>query len=162
MLRKGNGPVLSRAPILGEWQKRQKAFSCCQAPNPIRKPRRADPAYLQPQERRLHTLSILALDGVVPFDLGIACEVFGHARTPGGEPGYLVQVCAEARKVRSRTFALDVRHGLGQVAAADTVVIPGMEDCDVLVARPVLDALLVAWQRGARLISICSGAFVLA
>ena len=102
------------------------------------------------------------LDGVIPFDLGIACDVFGHVRTATSDAGYRVQVCADNRQVRSRAFTLEAPHGLDQVALAHTVVIPGVDDYGMPVARPVLDALLAAWQRGARLISICSGAFVLA
>ena len=114
------------------------------------------------QEVSLHTLAILALDGVVSFDLGIACEVFGHVRTAEHEPGYRVQVCGEFGRVRSGGFALDVPYGLEKVALADTIVVPGVDDCDRQVRQPVLDAILAAWARGARLLSICSGAFVLA
>ena len=78
---------------------------------------RSRAGFLSCQELQLHSLAILALDSVVSFDLGIACEVFGHVRTAGDEPGYQVQVCAAARKVRSRAFTMNVRHGLGHVAA---------------------------------------------
>ena len=118
--------------------------------------------FLSCQELQLHSLAILALDSVVSFDLGIACEVFGHVRTAEQEPGYQVQVCGEARRVQSSAFALDVPHGLDRVALADTVVIPGLDDCGKAITKPVLDAILAAWNRGARLVSICSGAFVLA
>ncbi len=114
------------------------------------------------QEVPLHTLAILALDGVISFDLGIACEVFGHVQTAEHEPGYQVQVCGEARRVRSSAFSIDVPHGLDHVIGADTIVVPGIEDCGQQVSERVLDAILAAWTRGARLVSICSGAFVLA
>ena len=110
----------------------------------------------------MHTLAILALDGVVSFDLGIACEVFGHVRTAEHEQGYQVQVCGEARRVRSSAFALDVLHGLDAIVRANTIVIPGVDDFAKQVSQPVLDAIRGAWARGARLVSICSGAFVLA
>ena len=110
----------------------------------------------------MHDIAILVLDGVVSFDLGIACEVFGHARLAGGEPAYRVQVCGWSRRVRTRTFDLEVPHGLDRVAVADTVVVPGVEDPDAAVPEPVLEALRAAWARGARLVSICTGAFVLA
>ena len=113
-------------------------------------------------ERGVHDIAILALDGIVSFDLGIPCEVFGHARLAGGKPAYRVRVCGENGRVRSRAFDLDVPHGLDRVVLADTVVVPGVEDIGATVAKPVLDAIREAWTRGARLVSICSGAFVLA
>ncbi len=113
-------------------------------------------------EPGVHDIAILALDGVVSFDLGIPCEVFGHARLAGGKPAYRVRVCGENGRVRSRAFDLDVPHGLDRVVLADTVVVPGVEDTGAAIAKPVLDAIRQAWTRGARLVSICSGAFVLA
>lgn len=110
----------------------------------------------------MHEIAILALNGVVSFDLGIACEVFGHARLAGGAPAYRVRVCGETRQVRTNVFGLDVPHGLDRVAAADTVVIPGVEDHRSPVTQPALQAIRAAWTGGARLVSICSGAFVLA
>ncbi len=110
----------------------------------------------------MHNVAILALNGVVSFDLGIACEVFGHARLAGGEPAYRVRVCGEARQVRSNAFGLDVPHGLDQIAVADTVVVPGVEDISAATAEPGLEAIQAAWAGGARLASICTGAFVLA
>ena len=110
----------------------------------------------------MHDIAILALNGVVSFDLGIACEVFGRARLPDGEPAYRVRVCAETKQVRSNAFGLDVPHGLDRITAADTVVVPGVEDPTAEIAAPVLEAIRAAWTGGARLASICSGAFVLA
>ena len=110
----------------------------------------------------MHSIAILALNGVVSFDLGIACEVFGQARLAGGEPAYRVEVCGEAGRIRTRAFDLDLRHGLDRIALADTVVVPGVEDPGTPIARPVLEAIRAAWTGGARLVSICSGAFVLA
>ena len=110
----------------------------------------------------MHSVAILAFDGVVSFDLGIACEVFGTVRLTGGEPAYHVEVCGESRHLRSHAFRLEVPYGLDRVAMASTVIIPGVQDPEVTVGRPVLEALHSAWRHGARLASICTGAFVLA
>ncbi len=123
---------------------------------------RAAPSCPSTAERTVHDIAILALDGVVSFDLGIACEVFGHAELAEGKPAYRVRVCGETGRVRSRAFNLDLPHGLDCVALADTVVVPGVENTGAPVAEPVLQAIRNAWTRGARLVSICSGAFVLA
>lgn len=110
----------------------------------------------------MHHVAVLALPNFVPFDLGIACEVFGRVSVPSGAQAYDVQVCAHARTIRSRAFDMRVSHGLDTLARADTIVVPGIEDITVPTPEPVLAALRNAWDRGARLASICSGAFVLA
>jgi transcriptional regulator GlxA family with amidase domain len=110
----------------------------------------------------MHVVAALALHGVVPFDLAIACDVFGRAVPPGVTPPYDVRVCGEARVVRSGRFDLRVRFGLDALADADTVVVPGIEDITAPVPATVIAALQAAAGRGARIASICSGAFVLA
>jgi transcriptional regulator GlxA family with amidase domain len=110
----------------------------------------------------MHQVAVLALHDFVPFDLGIPCEVFGRVSVRSGAQAYEVRVCGQARTIRSRAFDLRVSHGLDTLARADTIVVPGIEDATVPVPEPVLAALRNAWNRGARLASICSGAFVLA
>jgi transcriptional regulator GlxA family with amidase domain len=107
-------------------------------------------------------VAVLAVEGFVPFDLGIPCEVFGSARTRAGKRAYRVSVCSEKPEVRSTAFRLRAPCRLSRLAAANTVVIPGVEDVSLAVSKPVVEALREAWTNGARLASICSGAFVLA
>ncbi len=120
----------------------------------------ADPSHKAPSH--MHSVAILALDGVVPFDLGIACEVFGTARLANDAAAYRVEVCGASERVRSQSFAIEVPHGLRRVERADTVVVPGIYDPGRAVDGAVLDAIRASWAGGARLVSICSGAFVLA
>jgi transcriptional regulator GlxA family with amidase domain len=110
----------------------------------------------------MHEVAVLALEGFVPFDLGIPCEVFGTVRTRRGRPAYNVRVCSEKAEVRGSSFRIRTRWRLDRIAAADTIVIPGVEDVSVPVSKPVLAAIHKAWANGARVASICSGAFVLA
>jgi transcriptional regulator GlxA family with amidase domain len=110
----------------------------------------------------MHQVAVLALHDFVPFDLGIACEVFGRVSLPSGAQAYQVKVCAQTRTIRSRAFDMRVSHGLEVLARADTVVVPGIEDTTIQWSESVLAALRSAWDRGARIASICSGAFVLA
>jgi transcriptional regulator GlxA family with amidase domain len=109
----------------------------------------------------MHVVAALALHGVVPFDLAIPCDVFGRAAAPGTEAPYQVRVCGEAPVVRSGCFDLRVRSGLDGLADADTVMVPGIEDITAVVPATVIAALRAAADRGARIASICSGAFVL-
>ncbi|KMO27760.1 GlxA family transcriptional regulator [Methylobacterium aquaticum] len=109
-----------------------------------------------------HVVGVLALDGVVPVDLAIPCEVFDRARGADGAPFYEVRVCGEMPDVRARPFGLRVPHGLDALRAVDTLVIPGIDDPTAGVATAALAAIVQAWEAGARIASICSGAFVLA
>jgi len=110
----------------------------------------------------MHVVAVLALDGVVAFDLSIPCEVFGRTEVPGVARPYAVRVCGETAVVRSGHFDLRVPFGLDDLKKADTVVVAGIDDPGRAVAPAVLNALRRTAARGARIASICSGAFVLA
>ena len=110
----------------------------------------------------MHQVAVLALHNFIAFDLGIACEVFGRVSVPSGAQAYDVRVCAHTRTVRSRPFDARVPHGLDTLSRADTIVVPGIEDMSSRMPEPILAALRAAWDRGARITSICTGAFVLA
>lgn len=114
-------------------------------------------------------VAVLAVDGVVPFDLAVPVEVFGRARLADGTPAYRVVVCAArpGDDVDAGAFTLRARHGLEVLAGADTVVVPGTGDVGAAVDPAVLDGLRAAATGrdggcGARVASICSGAFILA
>ncbi|MET0793871.1 MAG: helix-turn-helix domain-containing protein [Polyangiaceae bacterium] len=110
----------------------------------------------------MHRVVIVALDGVVPFDLAVPCEVFGRVTLSGGQPGYQVQVCGVQREVDAGTFVMKTRHGLSALAHADTVILPGIADISVPIPIQLLRALRAVARRGARIASICSGTFVFA
>lgn len=109
-----------------------------------------------------HRLAVLALPGLIAFDLASACEVFGHAELAPGQPCYRIAVCGERKSFDNGSFTLTVRHGLSVLEAAQTIVVPGIADPAAPIGRAVLQALRAASARGARIASICSGAFVLA
>jgi transcriptional regulator GlxA family with amidase domain len=108
----------------------------------------------------MHRIVALALPEVVAFDLSIAAQVFGHRE----EELYEFTVCApEPGPVQTTTgFALLADHGLGAVHRADTVIVPGFEHPGAELPGGVLAALRAADERGARMVSICTGAFALA
>ncbi|BBJ43562.1 AraC family transcriptional regulator [Streptomyces antimycoticus] len=110
----------------------------------------------------MHTVVILALDQVVPFDLATPIEVFSRTRLPDGREPYRVRVCGPATSVDAGVFALQPPYGLEALAEADTIVVPGRSDALLPVPDEVIDALRDAADRGTRIASICSGAFVLA
>ncbi len=110
----------------------------------------------------MHTIAILALHGVVPFDLATPCEVFGRVRVPGVRDAYQLRVCGEARDIKAGAFDLRVQWDLSHLAGAQTVIVPGLNNPTMPIADDVLEALRAAATEGARVASICSGAFVLA
>jgi transcriptional regulator GlxA family with amidase domain len=109
-----------------------------------------------------HVVAVLALDRVSPFDLAIPCEVFARARLADGSAPYEVRVCGPRRTINAGAFRVRVEHGLAALGAADTVVVPGIDDPADPIAPAVVRALRAAAARSARVASICSGAFVLA
>ena len=110
----------------------------------------------------MHTVAVLAVHGVIPFDLTIPCEVFGRVRLPCAADEYRVQVCGEAAEVRAGAFGIRAPWTFDDLAGADTVVVPGFEDPTLPVPDAVVAAVRAAYARGARVVSICSGTFILA
>ena len=110
----------------------------------------------------MHIVAILALNGVIAFDLSIPCEVFGCLRLPNVDDQYDVRVCGEAAEVQTRGFGIRAPWTLGDLACADTVIVPGIENVAMPVPDAVVTALRAAYANGARVASICSGTFVLA
>lgn len=112
----------------------------------------------------MHTVAVLALDSVVPFDLATPLEVFNQTRLPDGRSAYRVRICAPTPTIdASGSFAIQAHWGIEALADADTVVIPGLSEPIVTPVPPeVINALRSAATRGTRIASICTGAFVLA
>jgi len=111
-----------------------------------------------------HRIAALAYPGMGLFELSIAVEVFGLARPELDVPWwYTIEVCAASpgRQATWGGVALQVDSGLEAVAAADTVMVPGWP-VDSAVPSELSAALFEAHERGARMVSICSGAFALA
>lgn len=111
---------------------------------------------------RRHLVAVLAFDGVVLGDLATPCELFGRVRDVNGQSLYEVRVCGSTARIRSEHVTLHVPWRLSSAQQADTVVVPGVNDLDVAIPDQVLLAIRRALARGARVASICTGAFVLA
>jgi transcriptional regulator GlxA family with amidase domain len=111
-----------------------------------------------------HRIAVLALPEVVALDLGVPGTLFHAARDTSGHRYYDVRVSTpDGGPVRSTGgFSVLPEHGLDALAAADTVIIPGIHGRAEHGTPEVRAALCVAHARGARLMSICTGAFVLA
>ena len=119
-------------------------------------------AGIAPRARPPRRVAVVAFDGVVLGDLSTACEVFGLARAADGTAAYEVRVCSLTSKVASAYASLVVPWRLASLRAAHTVLVPGVDHLDRAIPTGVLQSLRAAVERGARVASICSGAFVLA
>lgn len=115
------------------------------------------------QPPALHTVAILVLPDVVPFDLVIPGQVFGDTRPHGGRAYYRMLLCGPSAGLvpMAGGVPVGVPLGLEALAEADTIVVPGRSAADAPIDGPVVDAVGGALARGARLVSICTGAFVL-
>ncbi|MDO0936193.1 helix-turn-helix domain-containing protein [Streptomyces sp. DG2A-72] len=113
----------------------------------------------------LKNVAVALLDGVHPFELGVVCEVFGLDRSDEGLPVYdFAVVSAEGPALRTHVpgFTVSTPYGLERLDEADLIAVPAGSD---YVGRDypdeLLDALVRATDRGARVLSVCSGVFVL-
>ena len=115
-------------------------------------------------ERRRQRVAVVVYDGLAMFEFGVTCDIFGLDRSQGyGVPWYRLSVCA-ARPgpvTADSGIQLVAPHGLRPLRDADTVIVPPTERPDRVPAG-ILLALRRAHLRGARIVSLCTGAFVLA
>ncbi len=113
-------------------------------------------------ESAMHTVAVIAMHGVLAFDLSTPCEIFSRVVVPGQTSPYRVLVCGEASEIKAGPFDLRVQWDLSHVASADTVIVPGVANPTMPIPESVIRAIQDAAAAGARIASICTGAFVLA
>ncbi|MEU6349040.1 helix-turn-helix domain-containing protein [Streptomyces sp. NPDC047072] len=109
----------------------------------------------------MHTVALAVTEGMLHFELSLAYEVFGSVPDGVTVPWYEVGICG-ADAVRVGRFRLEPDRGLDGLARADTVIVPGWVDVDVDPPAALVDAVRAAHAAGARVASLCTGAFVLA
>jgi transcriptional regulator GlxA family with amidase domain len=116
-----------------------------------------------PPRKAPHRIAALCLDRVVAFDLATAAEAFDLAWRHSS-PAYEFTACAvEPGSVATTTgFTVGDLAGLEAIERAETVIVPGYLDVFEPPPEPALEALRAAATRGARIVSICTGAFALA
>jgi transcriptional regulator GlxA family with amidase domain len=110
----------------------------------------------------ISNVATIVYDGVAPFELGVLCEAFGVDRTDEELPRFDFALCGvrAATVPTSLGFGISVDHDLSRVAEADLVTVPAMPR-DTPTPGEVVEALRAAYERGARVLSVCSGAFAL-
>lgn len=106
------------------------------------------------------SVAIAATDGMLHFEMALAHEVFGYAPDAVKVPWYSVSICG-THAVRVGRFWLEPDSGLDRLAHAGTVIVPALADIDDVPAD-LVEAVRAAHKSGARVVSLCTGAFVLA
>ena len=108
-------------------------------------------------------IAVIAFDGISPFHLSVPCLVFGEDRSEQGAPRFELLVCAgEDGPLRtSAGFGITPEWDLAALARADIVIVPSWREVGTPPAPPLLEALRQAHVRGARMVGLCLGAFVL-
>jgi AraC family transcriptional activator FtrA len=122
------------------------------SPKPIRK------------KRGPHRIAAAVYDGLLSFEYSIAREILGRDRSDRIDNWFEFQPCRIERGRLFTSHGLEVRPDgdLSDLVTADTVLIAGWRDPEEAPPQPFLQALRAAAERGARLVSICTGAFPLA
>lgn len=107
---------------------------------------------------------MLVYDGMSLFETGIVTEVFGVRWPDLPVPWYELTLCSERRGPTATVGGgmLRTAQGLDGFDGADTIIVPSVSDVDAAISRRLQNALRAARDRGARIASICSGAFALA
>lgn len=129
---------------------------------------RYDRAMATERSPRTHRVVVLALAGLLPFELGIPHRIFGRAKDPSGRPLYTILTCGlTPGPVRTDAdFAIHVEHGPELLATADTVVVPASYELGPVHSEgrltEELAGALAHIRPGTRLVSICTGGYVLA
>lgn len=110
-----------------------------------------------------HVVALALSDGVPVFELAAPCAVFGTDRSNlTGTDWYTFKVCSPPGARVDDWFAATTPFTYDDLTTADTVVVPACHDAALAPAPDLVDAVREAARQGARVASICTGAFVLA
>lgn len=114
--------------------------------------------------RRRETVAVLIFGGAPIFESSIPLSVFGVDRQDAGVPRYRLLVCAgeEGPLATTGGLTLSAPYGLEALARAGTIVVPAWRSISQPPPVEAITALRKAHHEGARIIGLCTGAFVLA
>jgi transcriptional regulator GlxA family with amidase domain len=110
----------------------------------------------------MHSVALAVTGGMSLIEVAAPCDIFGMTRPEIADPWYDFRVCAPPSTQVAGWFRVETPHGLDALVTADTVIVPASHDEDLDPPRELVDAVRAAYEHGARVASICTGAFVLA
>ncbi len=110
------------------------------------------------------TIAVVAFDRISPFHLSVPCAVFGEDRREAGVPRFELLVCGveTGALTTSAGFSIAGLGSLSDVPRAQMVIVPSWRDPDELPPQSLLAALREASERGATIVGLCLGSYVLA
>jgi transcriptional regulator GlxA family with amidase domain len=111
---------------------------------------------------RPHVIAVAVFDGIVLGDAVPPCELLAAVRLGDGKPGYTVKICGPGSDVATRHCRLRPPYSWRALHTADTILLPGVDNIDRELPDKLHRAIRRAASRGARIVSICTGAFLLA
>lgn len=114
---------------------------------------------------KILTIAVVAYDGINPFHLSIPSMVFENSRDKDdGGPRLNVIVCGirQGEVKTSMGFSITPQHTIADFSQAQIIIVPSWQNVVATMPRPLIDALKVAHQRGAKIVGLCLGTFVLA
>ncbi len=111
---------------------------------------------------KTHRVAFLLLDGVIAADFAGPSELLNRVVLPSGQKAYETRLCNENRFTSMEHYKLETPFDLGAIQWADTVIVPGTQHLFEPLSENIKTSLLAAYKSGKRVISICSGAFILA
>lgn len=114
--------------------------------------------------KQQNTYAVIAFDGINPFHLSVPCTIFRSDASNSKMPDFKLKVCAaDPSPLQTNAgFSIYATHSFAGLKDADTIIVPSWRDTSELPPKALLDALRKAHQRGAKIVSFCLGAFVLA
>lgn len=113
---------------------------------------------------RPNSYAVIAFNGINPFHMSVPCIIFRPDASNSQVPDFKLKVCAaDSSPIQTNVgFSIHATHSLAALRDVETVIVPSWRDTAELPPKALLDALRKAHQRGAKIISFCLGAFVLA
>ncbi|MEV5569955.1 helix-turn-helix domain-containing protein [Spirillospora sp. NPDC052269] len=110
----------------------------------------------------VHTVAVAVADGILHFELALAYELFSSPRPALAGSWYEPVICGAGPLRADGRFLLEPDDGLDRLPLADTVIVPGWAEVDADPPPDLVAAVRAAHEAGARVASLCTGAFVLA
>ncbi|GAA2613334.1 helix-turn-helix domain-containing protein [Streptomyces roseoviolaceus] len=107
-------------------------------------------------------VALAVTDGMPLFELSIPCTIFGPGNPEAAGAGYELVVCGNPGANVGGWLRSETRHTLDDLVKADTVIVPACDEAMERAPADLVEAVRAAHERGARVASICTGAFVLA
>ncbi|MDG9669527.1 helix-turn-helix domain-containing protein [Hahella sp. CR1] len=114
------------------------------------------------KQQSLHKIALLVFDGVAIGDVSVPISLFPYAVNRAGSPIYTVGICSSTERLQTGFLTIAAPNDLSWALSADTLIVPGVDDLETAIPSELIDIIQKAWVKGVRIVSLCTGAFILA